>query len=111
MDSANALAITAFSNSVQQALSDEHFDDVSRTLRHLDLLQEQPQLLDSHIVDLVDRILQRIIADLEVTKISSFVNDLYHVLYQFTKIRGAKVIGAPFRSRWDLKLTSSELLS
>lgn len=84
--------LEAFQVSLLESIARREFRNISGFLSRLDVLQEQPQLIDPWLEKIIDPVLNEV-QQLTALPISHFLADCYHVLYYYTKIRGAKVIG------------------
>ena len=85
--------IEHFKTQLSDGIKDCRFRDVTSLLSKLDALQEQPQSLDPYLQDLIDPVVSILQSSLVREPLDPFHADLYHILYYYTKIRGAKVIG------------------
>lgn len=97
---AGRTVIENFEVDLLEALHKREFGNVSDVLSKLDVIQEQPQLIDPYLEALVEPVLN-ILQDLSPAPLSTFQADLYRVLYYYTKIRGAKVVGKLSMSVFD----------
>lgn len=84
--------IESFQINLNESIARGEFANVSHLLSKLDAIQEQPQLTDPYIEQLIQPVL-KVVLELPNAPVSQFVEDSYHVLYHYTKIRGAKIIG------------------
>lgn len=88
-----AAVVDDFKLRLLRGIDSADFGDVSVLLARLDAIQEQPQLIDPHLEGLIAPVLKEVLRSLQPRECSSYQGDLFQILYHYTKIRGAKVVG------------------
>ena len=81
-----------FHEELLQGIRQGTFTDIEKLVQQLDLIQELPHIIDPYVQSIFDQLGPICVQSVVSGTMNSMIDDLYRVIYQLTKLRGAKVI-------------------